>query len=237
MRGDFMQNLSSTFAEKELSDKDKVDSRNLISENYKKSTGYFATKRTIDLAGSLFGIIILSPIMLLTAMAIKLSSKGPVFFVQERVGQDFKVFKMYKFRSMIIDAEDLLYKLKDKNEMSGPMFKMKEDPRVTKVGKFIRKTSLDELPQLFNVLKGDMSLVGPRPNLPREVENFETWMRAKLIAKPGLTCYWQVMGRNDIDFEQWMELDIKYIKERSFFLDLSLILKTFRVLFGDKHAR
>ena len=237
MRGDFMQNLSSTFAEKELSDRDEVDSRNLIGEDYKKSTGYFATKRIIDLAGSLFGIIVLSPIMLLTAIAIKLSSKGPVFFVQERVGQEAKVFKMYKFRSMIIDAEELLYKLKDKNEMSGPMFKMKEDPRVTKVGKFIRKTSLDELPQLFNVLKGDMSLVGPRPNLPREVDKFEPWMRDKLIAKPGLTCYWQVMGRNDIDFKQWMELDIKYVKERSLSLDVKLILRTFRVLFGDKHAR
>ncbi|WP_055666494.1 sugar transferase [Desnuesiella massiliensis] len=232
-----MQNLSSTFADKELSDKDKVGSKSLIGEDYKKSTGYFVTKRIIDLAGSLFGIIVLSPIMLLTAIAIKLSSKGPVFFVQERVGQDTRVFKMYKFRSMIIDAEELLYKLKDKNEMSGPMFKMKEDPRVTKVGRFIRKTSLDELPQLFNVLKGDMSLVGPRPNLPREVAKFEPWMRDKLIAKPGLTCYWQVMGRNDIDFKQWMELDIKYVRERSLSLDVKLILRTFRVLFGDKHAR
>jgi lipopolysaccharide/colanic/teichoic acid biosynthesis glycosyltransferase len=138
---------------------------------------------------------------------------------------------------MVVDAEKILDKLADKNEMSGPMFKMKEDPRITKIGKFIRKTSFDELPQLFNVIKGDMSLVGPRPNLPREVVKFNGYQRNKLLVKPGLTCYWQVMGRNEIGFEEWMRLDIKYIKERSTLLDIKLIFKTFGAFFEDDGAR
>ena len=143
---------------------------------------------------------------------------------------------MYKLRSMVSNAEELKEKLLEQNEMSGPMFKMKDDPRITKVGKFIRKTSIDELPQLINVLKGDMSLVGPRPSLPKEVEQFEPWMYERLAVKPGLTCYWQVMGRNNIDFEDWMKLDIKYVRERNLFLDMKLVIKTFFVLFGDKNA-
>ena len=143
---------------------------------------------------------------------------------------------MYKFRSMVVNAEELKAKLAKENEMSGPMFKIKDDPRVTKVGKFIRKTSIDELPQLINVLKGNMTLVGPRPSLPKEVEKFEPWMLKRLEVKPGLTCYWQVSGRNNIDFEEWMELDIKYVNERNFLLDIKLILKTVKVLFGDKNA-
>ena len=143
---------------------------------------------------------------------------------------------MYKLRSMVENAELLKTKLIKENEMSGPMFKIKDDPRVTKVGKFIRKTSIDELPQLFNVLKGDMSLVGPRPSLPNEVLEFETWMNKRLMVKPGLTCYWQVMGRNNIDFQQWMLLDIKYVETRSIIVDIKLIFKTFFVLFGDKNA-
>ena len=143
---------------------------------------------------------------------------------------------MYKFRSMVQNAEELKEKLEKQNEMSGPMFKMREDPRVTKVGKFIRKTSIDELPQLINVLKGEMSLVGPRPSLPKEVAKFERWMLKRLDVKPGLTCYWQVSGRNNIDFEDWMKLDLQYVEDRSFLLDLKLIFKTFFVLFGDKNA-
>ena len=143
---------------------------------------------------------------------------------------------MYKLRSMVSNAEELKEKLLEQNEMSGPMFKMKDDPRITKVGKFIRKTSIDELPQLVNVLKGDMSLVGPRPSLPKEVEQFEPWMYERLQVKPGLTCIWQVSGRNNIDFEDWMKLDIKYVRERSFFGDLKLVFRTFFVLFGDKNA-
>ena len=201
------------------------------------SSEYYFFKRTKDILCSLFGLIILAPIFLLVGILIKLESKGPVFFSQERIGKNGYRFKMYKFRSMVVNAEELKEKLHCKNEMSGPMFKMKEDPRVTKVGKFIRKTSIDELPQLFNVLKGEMSLVGPRPSLPKEVMKFDDWMMKRLEVKPGLTCYWQVSGRNDIDFEDWMKLDIKYVRERSILVDIKLILKTFFVLFGDKHAR
>ena len=137
---------------------------------------------------------------------------------------------------MVHNAEELKVKLLEQNEMSGPMFKMKNDPRITKTGRFIRRTSIDELPQLINILKGDMSLVGPRPSLPQEVKDFEPWMRERLEVKPGLTCYWQVMGRNNIDFEEWMKLDIKYVRDRSILLDIKLIIKTFFVLFGDKNA-
>lgn len=198
---------------------------------------YELIKRTVDLICSLAALIILSPIFLIIAIAIKLESKGTVLFSQERIGYNGRVFKMYKFRSMVANAEELKKKLEEKNEMDGPMFKMKEDPRVTKVGKFIRRTSIDELPQLINILKGEMSLVGPRPSLPNEVRKFDDWMLERLSVKPGLTCYWQVGGRNDIDFEDWMRLDIKYVRERNTLLDFKLIFKTFFVLFGDEHAR
>ncbi|MGG7141939.1 sugar transferase [Clostridium nigeriense] len=197
---------------------------------------YKFLKRLLDLICSLLGLIVLSPVLLIVAILIKLESRGPVVFSQKRVGLNGNEFKMYKFRSMVVNAEKLKAKLVKQNEMSGPMFKMKDDPRVTKVGRFIRKTSIDELPQLINVLKGDMSLVGPRPSLPKEVENFESWMLDRLSVKPGLTCYWQVSGRNNIDFEDWMKLDLQYVEDRSFLLDLKLIFKTFFVLFGDKNA-
>lgn len=193
-------------------------------------------KRAIDIIGSLVGLILASPILLVVGILIKLESKGPIVFSQTRVGLNGKEFKMYKLRSMVVNAEELKKKLEAQNEMSGPMFKIKDDPRITKIGKFIRKTSIDELAQLVNVLKGDMSLVGPRPSLPKEVAEFESWMLERLEVKPGLTCYWQVMGRNNIEFEEWMELDVKYVRERSFLLDIRLIFKTFFVLFGDKNA-
>ena len=198
---------------------------------------YNIVKRTIDIIGSLLGIIALSPLFIIVSILIKRESEGPVIFCQERVGKDKINFKMYKFRSMVQNAEELKEKLKDKNEMSGPMFKMHDDPRVTKIGKFIRKTSIDELPQLFNVLRGEMSLVGPRPSLPREVEQFESWMLERLEVNPGITCYWQVSGRNNIDFEDWMKLDIKYVRERNTLTDIKLIFKTVFVLFGDENAR
>lgn len=207
-----------------------------LDERYTKSFHYYFIKRLIDIIFSLIGIILLSPMFIIVSVLIRIDSKGPVIFTQERVGKNGKHFKMYKFRSMIPDAEDHLVELKEKNEMSGPMFKMKEDPRITEIGKFIRKTSIDELPQLFNVIKGEMSLVGPRPNLPKEVEKFNSYHKLKLLAKPGLTCYWQVRGRNEIGFEAWMKLDVKYIEERNTFIDLKLIWKTFFVLFGDEHA-
>lgn len=206
-------------------------------EGYKRGMGYFLIKRLIDIVGSLVGLVLISPLLLILCVAIKLDSKGPIIFAQKRIGKNGVPFYMYKFRSMIVDAEERLGALKEKNEMSGPMFKIKDDPRITKVGRFIRKTSMDELPQLLNILKGEMTFVGPRPNLPKEVEKFDDWMKIKLIAKPGLTCYWQVMGRNDVDFEDWMKLDLKYVQDRNTWLDIKLIFKTFKVLFGDEHAR
>ena len=205
-------------------------------ESERKSDFYKFCKRGIDVIVAGVGLILLSPIITIVACAIKLTSKGPIFFLQKRVGKNGELFNMYKFRSMVVNAEELKEKLKHKNEMSGPMFKMKDDPRVTKVGKFIRKTSLDELPQLWNVLKGDMSLVGPRPSLPKEVEQFDSWMFKRLTVRPGLTCYWQVSGRNNIDFEDWMKLDVKYVEERNLWIDIKLIFKTVGVLFGDKNA-
>ncbi|MPQ43531.1 sugar transferase [Clostridium tarantellae] len=204
--------------------------------NNKNYNFYNFSKRFLDFSVALMGLILLSPLFLVISFLIKKDSKGPILFAQERVGLNGKRFYMYKFRSMVINAEELKELLKEKNEMTGPMFKMKNDPRITKVGKFIRKTSIDELPQLINVLKGEMSLVGPRPSLPKEVIEFEPWMRERLTVIPGLTCYWQVMGRNSIGFKEWMSLDVKYVKERSFLLDLKLIFKTFFVLFGDEHA-
>ena len=202
----------------------------------KTSKIYLFIKRIIDIVGSLIGLILLSPLLVIVGVLIKVESKGPIIFSQDRIGKNGKTFRMYKLRSMVANAEELKGTLMKENEMSGPMFKIKDDPRITKVGKFIRKTSIDELPQLFNVLKGDMSLVGPRPSLPNEVLEFEPWMNRRLMVKPGLTCYWQVMGRNNIDFQQWMLLDIKYVETRSIIVDIKLIIKTFFVLFGDKNA-
>lgn len=197
---------------------------------------YNFTKRVIDFIGALCGLILLSPILVIVGILIKMESKGPIFFSQKRIGLNGNEFNMYKLRSMVVNAEELKEKLLAQNEMSGPMFKMKDDPRITKIGKFIRKTSIDEIPQLINVLRGEMSLVGPRPSLPDEVKKFEDWMLTRLEVKPGLTCYWQVSGRNNIDFEDWMLLDIKYVNERSLWVDIKLVFKTFFVLFGDKNA-
>lgn len=206
------------------------------SESSMEFSLYEVIKRLIDVVCSFLGLLVLSPLFIIIAIIIKTTSKGPVFFFQKRVGKNGKEFDMYKFRSMVVNAEELKEKLVAQNEMSGPMFKMKDDPRVTKVGKFIRKTSIDELPQLWNVLKGDMSLVGPRPSLPKEVKQFEKWMYKRLTVKPGLTCYWQVSGRNNIDFEDWMKLDISYVEDRNLWIDIKLIFKTVLVLFGDKNA-
>lgn len=198
---------------------------------------YLFLKRLIDIVGSGLGILILIPVFLIIGILIKLEDpKGSVFFSQKRSGLNGKEFNMYKFRSMVHNAEDLLESLMSKNEMDGPVFKIKDDPRITKIGKFIRKTSLDELPQLFNVLKGDMSLVGPRPPIPREVIQYNKYQYQRLLVKPGITCYWQISGRNNIDFDEWVELDLKYIKERNLFKDIYIILMTLPVLLGDKNA-
>ena len=198
---------------------------------------YLFTKRMLDILGSLTGILLLSPIFLIVAICIKIEDpKGKIFFSQVRNGLHGKEFNIYKFRSMVHNAEDLLEQLKSKNEMDGPVFKMKYDPRITKIGRIIRKTSIDELPQLFNILKGDMSLVGPRPPIPSEVNQYNDYQIQRLMGKPGLTCYWQIGGRNNIDFDEWVELDLKYLKERNIFIDLKIIMMTIPVLLGDKNA-
>ena len=198
---------------------------------------YLVLKRLIDIVGAIFGLLLASPIMLIVAILIKLEDpKGPIFFSQIRNGAYPTTFKMYKFRSMYIDAEERLEELMHLNEQSGPAFKIKDDPRITKIGKFIRKTSLDELPQLFNVLKGEMSLVGPRPAIPREVEQYTPYQKQRLLVKPGLTCIWQVSGRNNIGFDEWVELDIEYIKTRKLWLDIKLILFTIPAMLGDENA-
>ena len=203
----------------------------------RESKLYLFIKRSIDIICSLAGIIVLSPVFLIVAVLIKIEDpKGSIFFCQERNGQHPNTFKMYKFRSMVHNAEELLKDLQHKNEQTGPAFKMANDPRITKVGKFIRKTSLDELPQLFNILKGDMSLVGPRPPIPREVREYNSYQMQRLLVKPGLTCIWQVSGRNNIGFDEWVDMDLEYIKTRNLLLDIKLILKTVKVLFGDSNA-
>ena len=191
-------------------------------------------KTVVDRIGAVAGLILASPIMLLTAIAIKLDSRGPVLFTQRRTGLNGRVFNLYKFRTMCDDAERLKSKLRHANEMTGPVFKMKSDPRITAVGKLLRKFSIDELPQFINVLRGEMSLVGPRPPLPSEVEQYEPWQRRRLSVKPGVTCTWQVSGRNRIDFEEWMHLDLQYIDNWSLWQDTKILARTIPAVFkGD----
>lgn len=195
---------------------------------------YWKGRRTQDVVLSLLALLVLWPFMLLVGLVIVLDSPGasPIF-AQTRVGRDGKEFTFYKFRSMCPNAEQKLESLLDHNEMEGPTFKMKNDPRITRFGKFIRKTSIDELPQLWNVLKGDMSIVGPRPGLPREVEQYDDYARQRLLVQPGLTCFWQIQpDRNSLSFDEWVELDVKYIRERCFLTDWVIIFKTFGAVLG-----
>jgi len=190
-------------------------------------------KRTLDIVLSLLFLVLFSPLILVTAIAIKATSRGPLLFSQERSGLNGRKFKLYKFRTMIVGAEFKKKELEKMNEMDGPVFKIKKDPRITSVGRFLRRFSIDEIPQLINVLKGDMSIVGPRPPLPVEVELYKMWQRRRLSLKPGLTCIWQVSGRNKIKFEKWMEMDLEYIDSWSLWLDFKILFKTgFVVLFG-----
>ncbi len=198
----------------------------LVYSSSKPKSAATLLKETVDRIAAVVGLIAISPFLALTAMAVKLTSKGPAFFAQTRLGQNGAPFQVYKFRTMSTDAEEKKTTLRNHNEMSGPMFKMKNDPRITPLGRLLRKYSVDELPQLFNVLKGDMSLVGPRPALPKEVAEFAPWQRRKLAVKPGLTCIWQVSGRNNIDFEDWMKLDLEYIDNWSLWLDAKIIART-----------
>jgi exopolysaccharide biosynthesis polyprenyl glycosylphosphotransferase len=193
-------------------------------------------KRLIDITVSILLIVILSPILVLIALIIKTTSKGPVIFAQDRLGYNGRHFKCLKFRSMIENAESLKDELAGLNEMDGPVFKIKNDPRVTKVGRFLRKTSIDELPQLINVLKGDMSLVGPRPPIPGEVCNYDIKDRRRLSMKPGLTCIWQVNGRNSIPFEKWMDLDKNYIDNWSLWMDLKILARTIPAVVKGSNA-
>jgi exopolysaccharide biosynthesis polyprenyl glycosylphosphotransferase len=187
-------------------------------------------KRLLDIVLSGTMLLILAPALLATAIAIKLTSRGPVLFIQKRVGLNKRVFNIYKFRTMCVDAEKKLAEIEHLNEVSGPVFKIKSDPRITSVGKFLRKTSIDELPQLLNVLKGDMSLVGPRPLQLRDYELFTEagpdWQRCRFSVRPGITCLWQVNGRSAIPFEQWMELDQQYVRKWSLWLDMQILVKT-----------
>ena len=202
-----------------------------------QKTGYLLTKRVLDIIGSLVGIILLSPFILIVAIIIKVQDpRGPIFFKQKRIGKHGQEFYMYKFRSMVSNAEELLKDLLEQNEICGAMFKIKDDPRITKFGKFIRKTSIDELPQLWNVIKGEMSLVGPRPPLPREVKEYDDYDKQRLTVTPGCTGIWQVSGRNNLSFKEMVELDLKYISERNIWVDIKIILKTILVLFGSKNA-
>jgi len=188
-------------------------------------------KRLMDIIISLAGIIILLPVFLLIAILIKVDSPGPVFYKWRILGLNKRPLTSYKFRTMVVNADELKKELMDKNEMSGPVFKMSRDPRVTRVGRWLRRYSLDELPQLWSVLKGDLSLVGPRPPLQTEVEFYEGWHRRKLSVKPGITCLWQISGRNEIkDFNEWVRLDLKYINEWSLWLDIKILFKTILVV-------
>ena len=195
-----------------------------------------AIKRLFDIVSSAVALWLLLPLLVGVALLIKLTSRGPVFFKQTRVGLHGKPFNMLKFRSMVVNAEELKAKLEAQNEQTGPVFKMKNDPRITGIGRFIRKYSIDELPQLINVLRGDMSVVGPRPPLPTEVAKYEPWQRRRLSVRPGLTCIWQVSGRNQISFEEWMYLDMQYIDHWSLKNDLNLILKTVPVVLTGRGA-
>jgi lipopolysaccharide/colanic/teichoic acid biosynthesis glycosyltransferase len=199
--------------------------------------GYEICKRIFDVLMSALALIILSPLFLITAVAVWLQDGGKPIYSQIRLTKGGKEFRMYKFRSMRVDAEALLDELMDQNEMTGPAFKMKDDPRITPVGRFIRKTSIDELPQLINIIKGDMSIIGPRPPLQREVAQYTEYQMHRLDVKTGLACYHECMGRSDSnDFDEWVESDLKYIRERSFLTDLKVIFLTIKVVLTGKGA-
>ena len=189
-------------------------------------------KRLLDFTVSLVLLIISAPVLLVTAICVKLSSAGPVFFIQERVGLSKRIFRMYKFRTMCAGAEQRQAELEHLNEAGGPVFKIKNDPRITGIGRFLRKTSIDELPQLVNILKGEMSLVGPRPLPLRDYRGFtEDWHRRRVSVKPGVTCLWQINGRSEVSFEKWMELDMEYIDRWSPWLDIKILIKTIPAVF------
>lgn len=229
------QNVQNCNASSVIEEETNVNQSEVIDEikQTKSKSAYQIVKRLQDILFSFIALIVLSPLFLLVALIIFIDDpKGSPIFTQIRCGKNGKPFKFYKFRSMSVDAELKLGELLSKNEMNGPAFKIKDDPRITRVGKFIRRTSIDELPQLWNILKGDMSIVGPRPSVPREVEQYTDYQRQRLSITPGLTCFWQIMPkRNSISFDEWMELDMKYIQEQSFLTDWKIIFATIRAVF------
>ena len=198
----------------------------VLAESPPRGSWYGTVKRILDIVLSLLGLVATFPLWLIIALAIKADSPGPVLFVQERVGRHGRRFQFIKFRSMHLDAELRLGQLLERNEADGPVFKIRNDPRVTRVGRILRKTSLDELPQLINILKGEMSFVGPRPPLPSEVEQYEPQHLIRLNVRPGLTCLWVIRGRSDCNFDNWMAYDREYIARLSLLLDLSILLRT-----------
>jgi Sugar transferases involved in lipopolysaccharide synthesis len=219
-----------------------IDSHLSITHNAQASARstkrtYLMIKRMMDLVGATIGLLLLSPLLLIVALLIKLENpKAPVFFYQTRVGINERTFRMWKFRSMVPNAEALLAELLHKNEIEGAMFKMKRDPRITPIGRFIRRTSIDELPQLWNVVRGNMSLVGPRPPLPREVAEYSNYDKLRLRVKPGCTGLWQVSGRNGLSFAEMVELDLEYIEKRTVLFDLQIIMKTAKAMVGSDDA-
>jgi len=195
-----------------------------------------AFKRALDVAVSMLILVLTAPVLLIAALAIRLTSPGSILFKQERIGLNGRIFTLYKFRTMIEDAHERRGEVTHLNEMTGPVFKAKDDPRVTAVGRWMRRFSLDEIPQLWNVLKGDMSLVGPRPPIPEEVASYHRWHRRRLSMKPGLTCLWQISGRNQIDFDRWMQMDLQYIDNWSPSLDLKILLRTIPAVLSGRGA-
>lgn len=203
-----------------------------MSARGKQSLLYLFIKRLFDIFASLIGIVILITLTLIIGLAIKLEDRGPIFFAQERVTKNGKLFKLYKFRSMVTNAEEIRETMDDENEMDGPVFKVKNDKRITKVGHFIRKTGIDEVPQFVNIFLGDMSLVGPRPALPREVAEYDEKAKRRLEVKAGITCIWQIHpNRNSITFDDWMAMDAEYVDNASILLDLKIIFKTIGAVF------
>ncbi len=213
-----------------------IDRNNMRAVYQRKSPVYKSLKRLFDILLSGIALVCLLPVFLITIVAIKLEDGGPAFFIQPRAGKDMKIFKMYKFRSMYVNADERLEELLEDNEQTGHAFKIKNDPRVTRVGGVIRRVSIDELPQLINIIKGDMSIVGPRPILARQMEECNEYERQRLIVQPGLTCYWQIGGRANIKWEEWVELDLDYIGDMSLWTDLKMILKTVPAVFNREGA-
>ncbi len=208
----------------------------IVVESVPESTAYRVSRRIFDLVLGSFILLLVAPVVPFLALMIRLDSRGPVLYRQTRVGLGGRCFTFYKFRSMYSGSDRKLEELAGLNEQAGPIFKIREDPRITPVGRFLRRSSLDEIPQILNVLKGDMSIVGPRPALPAEVAKYESWQRRRLEAKPGLTCLWQISGRSHIGFDEWMRLDLEYLRTRSMWTDVVILLKTVPAVMARRGA-